>query len=58
MTYTNGKAYEEGDKWQTSAQLANGIKRYGSVGGEFKAVLTNTFKVHPLDAMDVQKYKK
>ena len=28
------------------------------MGGEFKPVLTNTFKVHPLDAMDVQRYKK
>lgn len=60
VSYTNGKLHGEIDKWQTSAQLANGIKRPGSTGNEtaFKSVLTNTFKVHPLDAMDVQKYKK
>jgi hypothetical protein len=38
--------------------LANGIKRYGSTGTDFKPVLTNTFKVHPLDAMDIDRYKK
>lgn len=58
VQYTNGKAHEEGEKWQTSTQVA--MKRHSSTGNEkvFKPVLTNTFRVHPLEAMDVQKYKK
>lgn len=55
IEYTNGKVFEhnKNDKYSTNtAQMA--MKRHSTGNQElFKPVLTNSFKVHPLEALDV-----
>ena len=65
LQYTNGKTsvmeWQKQNKNSKSRQHHSRQSKHFKTSepqSDFKPVLTNTFKVHPLEAMNIQKYKK
>ena len=52
LSYTNGRAFNDSDRWLRTSE--GGRPYEGSAG--YRPVLVSTFKVHPLEALDVRRY--